>query len=412
MTLELVVGPVRSGKLGVVLEALRRRPARRARSRCCSCLRRSSATRSNATPAGAGALLGGEVVTLDTLVERVLGGRDEVASEALDRVLRRRIGQRARCGSRAAPGGARLRSRAPGAGVRPRRRRAGRARRRSRRRTHAWRLRTRPTRQASPQTGRARRGAARLAGGGAARERALRLGRRAGARVRLRRPLTRAAAPPRCPLGAAASSCWRCPTSPGGRCSGRSTSPSSGSPRGPTACEELRAAAYGAPASIVALARGAFSARSEARPRGRRRSAARRGRGQRWRGGTRSPRRSAGSCGCGLAPDDVLVVAPDGYDCEPLGDRARARRGRRRGRHQRAPHEPARRPGAARALPRCLVGWRSGRRVRLAAPRRLDLGRVARARLRGSPARTQHHRRRTCRARAADLPSRRAQSRS
>ena len=41
----------------------------------------------------AGALLGGEVITLDTLVERVLDGDVEVASEALERVLRRRVGQ-------------------------------------------------------------------------------------------------------------------------------------------------------------------------------------------------------------------------------------------------------------------------------------------------------------------------------
>ena len=92
MTLELVVGPVRSGKLGALLgrfseacEAGRRPlllvPAAFERD----ALERDACERT-------GALLGGEVITLDTLVERVLGGEVEVASEALERVVRRRVG--------------------------------------------------------------------------------------------------------------------------------------------------------------------------------------------------------------------------------------------------------------------------------------------------------------------------------
>ena len=86
MTLELVVGPVRSGKLGVLLDRFAA-ACEAGGGRCCSCRRRSSATRSSATPASAPArVLGGEVVTLDALIERVLGGEVAVASEALDRV--------------------------------------------------------------------------------------------------------------------------------------------------------------------------------------------------------------------------------------------------------------------------------------------------------------------------------------
>ena len=81
--------------------------------------------------------------------------------------------------------------------------------------------------------------------------------------------------------------------------------------------EELRPAAYGAPGTVVALARGAFSARSEPPPPA--------------DGGVRLVE-SAGADGeatavaaevcrllrLGLAADEVLVVAPDGHDCEPL----------------------------------------------------------------------------------------------
>src|SRR4029077_881483 len=92
MTLELVTGPVRSGKLGVLLDRfgaacqagllpLLLVPAAFERD----ALERDACGRS-------GAVLGGEVVTLDGLIERILGGEVAVASEALDRVLRRRIG--------------------------------------------------------------------------------------------------------------------------------------------------------------------------------------------------------------------------------------------------------------------------------------------------------------------------------
>src|SRR5258706_2567460 len=92
MTLEPGVGPVRSGKLGVLLSRF---------SDACG----SGARRLLLVPAaferdalerdaceGAGGLLGGEVVTLDALVARVLGEGIEVASDALERVVRRRIG--------------------------------------------------------------------------------------------------------------------------------------------------------------------------------------------------------------------------------------------------------------------------------------------------------------------------------
>jgi hypothetical protein len=80
---------------------------------------------------------------------------------------------------------------------------------------------------------------------------------------------------------------------------------------------ETRAAAYGAPASIVALARGAFSPRDETAPPPddaiRFLEAA----------GTDGEATVVAAEVCrllrrGLSADEVLVVAPDGYDCEPL----------------------------------------------------------------------------------------------
>src|SRR5450432_3085439 len=93
MTLELVVGPVRSGKLGVLLGRFAAACDAGARPLLLvpAAFERDALERDAC--AGAGALLGGEVVTLDTLIERVLGDGAAVASEALERVLRRRIGQ-------------------------------------------------------------------------------------------------------------------------------------------------------------------------------------------------------------------------------------------------------------------------------------------------------------------------------
>ena len=93
MTLELVVGPVRSGKLGVLLDRFAAACASGERPLLMvpAAFERDALEREAC--AAAGALLGGEVVTLDTLVERVLDGDVEVASDALERVLRRRVGQ-------------------------------------------------------------------------------------------------------------------------------------------------------------------------------------------------------------------------------------------------------------------------------------------------------------------------------
>ena len=91
MTLELVVGPVRSGKLGVLLDRFAAACEAGARPLLLvpAAFERDALEREACRSAGA--VLGGEVVTLDTLIERVLGGEVAVASEALDRVLRRRV---------------------------------------------------------------------------------------------------------------------------------------------------------------------------------------------------------------------------------------------------------------------------------------------------------------------------------
>ena len=91
MTLELVVGPVRSGKLGVLLGRFAAACEAGARPLLLvpAAFERDALERDACRSAGA--VLGGEVVTLDTLVERVLGGEVAVASEALDRVVRRRV---------------------------------------------------------------------------------------------------------------------------------------------------------------------------------------------------------------------------------------------------------------------------------------------------------------------------------
>src|SRR6476646_2754067 len=92
MTLELVVGPVRSGKLGVLLGRFSEACGSGARPLLLvpAAFERDALERDACERAGA--LLGGEGVTLDALVARVLGGGSEVASDALERVVRRRIG--------------------------------------------------------------------------------------------------------------------------------------------------------------------------------------------------------------------------------------------------------------------------------------------------------------------------------
>jgi hypothetical protein len=81
--------------------------------------------------------------------------------------------------------------------------------------------------------------------------------------------------------------------------------------------QELRAAPYGAPASVVALARGVFSARSE--PPAAQDDAVRLVEAA----GSDGEAQAVAAEVCrllrsGLSADEVLVVAPDAYDCEPL----------------------------------------------------------------------------------------------
>ena len=73
MTLELVVGPVRSGKLGVLLGRFTAACESGARPLLLvpAAFERDALEREAC--GNAGALLGGEVITLDTLVERILG---------------------------------------------------------------------------------------------------------------------------------------------------------------------------------------------------------------------------------------------------------------------------------------------------------------------------------------------------
>ena len=80
MTLELVVGPVRSGKLGVLLGRFAAACEAGARPLLLvpAAFERDALERDACRSAGA--VLGGEVVTLDTLIERVLGGEVAVAS--------------------------------------------------------------------------------------------------------------------------------------------------------------------------------------------------------------------------------------------------------------------------------------------------------------------------------------------
>ena len=197
MTLELVTGPVRSGKLGVLLDRfgaacqagrqpLLLVPAAFERD----ALERDACGRS-------GAVLGGEVVTLDGLIERILGGEVAVASEALDRVLRRRIGHThgAALGLRPvalASALERLARECDRAGAAPAAlERALGARSTARACLRRLRGGTRGDRPGAT-------GSAPRARGGTARARARGLGRRTGVRLRLRRSLGRSVASAGC----------------------------------------------------------------------------------------------------------------------------------------------------------------------------------------------------------------------
>ena len=383
MTLELVVGPVRSGKLGVLLDRFAAacragaRPLllvpRGVRARCAR-TRRLPQRRRRAGRRGRHARHADRARARRRGRRRVRGARSRPAP-----ARRARPGR----GARPAAGRARLGARAPRARVRPRGRGAGCARACARRRCAA-RARLRGLRGGARRDRARPPRAARRARRRAARARARRLGRRARVRLRLRRPLARRSCACSRRSRGAATSCSRCRTSPGGRCSARSTSRSSGSPRAPSSVEELRAAAYGAPAERGrARARRLLGAQRAAAARGRRRPP-RRGRRDGRRGRRRSPRRSAGCCASASRADEVLVVAPDGHDCEPLAAALERAGVDGRARHQRAPHEPARRARAARPLPRGLGGRRPRRPLRLAAPGGLELGPVAGARVRGA----------------------------
>ena len=315
MTLELVVGPVRSGKLGVLLErfAAACRDGTRPLVLVPAAFERDALERDACRSAGA--VLGGEVVTLDALVERVLGGDVPVASDALERVLRRRV---------AGAHGAAL-------GLRPLALASA-----------LERLARECDRAGAPSSalGAALGGEARLAPAFAAYEAALAATGRARrgqlvvrAAERLERELAAWDGAPVFAYGFddLSPAQLRLLAALAGRCDvvvalpyepGRPLLGSLGVAFEWLAARaedvvELRAEAYGAPAAVVALARGAFSARSEpAAP----------------ADGAVRLVETAGSDGeatavaaevcrllrLGLAPDEVLVVAPDGYDCEPL----------------------------------------------------------------------------------------------
>ncbi len=315
MTLELVVGPVRSGKLGVLLDRFAAACAAGARPLLLvpAAFERDALEREACRSAGA--VLGGEVVTLDTLIERVLGGEVAVASEALDRVIRRRVAH-----SQSAALG--LRPAALASALERLARECDRA-------------------GAAPDAlERAPGGDARLAPAYAAYEAALAASGRARrgrlavrAAERLERELAAWSGAPVFAYGfddlspaqlrLIAALAGRCevvlalPYEPGRPLLGSLDVAFEWLAGRAERVEELRPAAYGAPATVVALARGAFSARSEPSPPA--------------DGGVRLVE-AAGADGeatavaaevcrllrLGLAADDVLVVAPDGHDCEPL----------------------------------------------------------------------------------------------
>ncbi|HET6174733.1 MAG TPA: PD-(D/E)XK nuclease family protein [Gaiellales bacterium] len=314
MTLELVVGPVRSGKLGVLLgrfaaaceqgsRPLLLAPAAFERD----ALERDACERS-------GALLGGEVVTLDTLIERVLGGGEQVASEAIDRVIRRRIGH----------------SHGPALGLRPVALASALerlARECDRAGATAGALELAPAGDQRLASAYAAYEAA-LAGSGRARRGQLVV----RAAERLERELAAWDGAPVFAYGfddlspaqlrLLAALAGRCdvllalPYEPGRPLLGSLNTAFEWLAERAERVQELRAAAYGAPPSVVALARGAFSSRSEPPPEA---------------DGAVRLVEAAGTDGeaiavaaevcrlvrLGLAPDEVLVVTPDGYDCEP-----------------------------------------------------------------------------------------------
>jgi hypothetical protein len=315
MTLELVVGPVRSGKLGALLDRFAAACESGARPLLLvpAAFERDALERDACERAGA--LLGGEVVTLDTLVERALGGEVEVASEALERVVRRRIGH----------------SHGPSLGLRP----VALA-------SALERLARECDRAGAPSGAleRAPGGDARLAAAYAAYEAALAESGRARrgrlvvrAAERLERELAAWDGAPVFAYGFddLSPAQLRLLAALAGRCDVVVALPyEAGRPllgsldvafewlaARAERVEELRAAAYGAPPSAVALARGAFSARSEPPPAAdgavRLVEAA----------GTDGEATAVAAEVCrllrlGLTPDAVLVVTPDGYDCEPL----------------------------------------------------------------------------------------------
>jgi hypothetical protein len=315
MTLELVVGPVRSGKLGLLLSRFAAACESGARPLLLvpAAFERDALERDACE--GAGALLGGEVVTLDTLIERVLGEGVEVASEALERVVRRRIGQ----------------SHGPALGLRP----VALA--------SALERLARECDRAGAAPGaldRAPAGDLRLAPAYAAYEAALAESGRARrgqlvvrAAERLERELAAWEGAPVFAYGfddlspaqlrLLAALAGRCdvllalPYEPGRPLLASLNAAFEWLAARAGHVEELRASAYGAPPSVVALARGAFAARSEAPPAAdgavRLVEAA----------GTDGEATAVAAEVCrllrlGLAADEVLVVAPDGYDCEPL----------------------------------------------------------------------------------------------
>ena len=315
MTLELVVGPVRSGKLGVLLGRFSEACESGARPLLLvpAAFERDALERDACE--GAGALLGGEVVTLDALVERVLGEGVEVASDALERVVRRRIGH----------------SHGPALGLRP----VALA--------SALERLARECDRAGATPGAldgAPGGDVRLAPAYAAYQAALAATGRARrgelvvrAAERLERELAAWQGAPvfaygfddlsAAQLRLLAALAGRCdvllalPYEPGRPLLGSLNVAFEWLAARAGRVEELRPAAYGAPPSVVALARGAFSARSEAPAEAdgavRLVEAA----------GTDGEATAVAAEVCrllrhGLAADEVLVVTPDGYDCEPL----------------------------------------------------------------------------------------------
>jgi hypothetical protein len=315
MTLELVVGPVRSGKLGILLGRFAAACEAGARPLLLvpAAFERDALERDACRSAGA--VLGGEVVTLDTLVERVLGGEVAVASEALDRVVRRRVAQ----------------SESAAAGLRP----AALA--------SALERLARECDRAGAAPGaleRAPGGDARLAPAYAAYEAALAGSGRARrgqlvvrAAERLERELAAWSGAPVFAYGfddlspaqlrLIAALAGRCdvllalPYEPGRPLLGSLDAAFEWLAARAERVEELRAAAYGAPSSVIALARGAFSARSEPPPPAD--GAVRLVEAS----GTDGEATAVAAEVCrllrgGLAADEVLVVAPDGHDCEPL----------------------------------------------------------------------------------------------